>query len=123
MIRNNTWSLVNLPPNKQALGCKWIFKVKENPDGTVHKHKAKLVAKDFHQVAVFDFNETFSPVVNPTTVQIILTVAIFKGWKVRQLDNINSFLNGYLKENVFMEQSPGFQSPTMVCKLYKACMV
>lgn len=83
--RNNTWSLVPLPPNRKAIGCKWVFKVKENPDGTVHKHKAKLVEKGFHQIPRFDFNEIFSPVVKPTTIRIILSIAISKGWIVRQL--------------------------------------
>lgn len=58
--RNNTWTLAPLPAGRKAIGCKWIFKVKENPNGTIHKKKARLVAKGFHQVAVFNFSETFS---------------------------------------------------------------
>jgi histone deacetylase 1/2 len=60
LMKNNTWSLVPLPPHKKAIGCKWLFRVKENPDGTVNKFKARLVAKGFLQIAGFDFTETFS---------------------------------------------------------------
>lgn len=74
--RNNTWSLVSLPRSRKAIGCKWVFRVKENPNGSINKYKAQLVAKGFHQVAGFDFIETFSPVVKPTTIRVILTLAL-----------------------------------------------
>lgn len=118
--RHNTWSLVPLPTNRQAIGCKWVFKVKENPDGTVHNYKARLVAKGFHQVAGFDFSVT--PVVKPTTLRTILTTALSKGWTVRQLNINNAFQNGDLKKEASMGQPPGFeihQTPTLVCKLHK----
>lgn len=108
LMRNNTWSLVHLPSNRKGIGCKWVFKVKENPDGTINKYKARLVAKGFHQIEGFDFSETFSPVVKPTTIRIILTTAISRGWNVRQLNVNNAFLNRELKEEVFMTQPPGF---------------
>lgn len=103
--RHNTWSLVPLPTNRQAIGCKWVFKVKENPDGTVHNYKARLVAKGFHQVAGFDFSVT--PVVKPTTLRTILTTALSKGWTVRQLNINNAFQNGDLKKEASMGQPPG----------------
>lgn len=74
--RNNTWSLVDLPSGRKAIGCKWVFKMKENPDGSINKYKAKLVAKGFHQTIGFDYIETFSPVLNSTTIRVILTVAL-----------------------------------------------
>lgn len=70
--------MVSLPDRRKAIGCKWVFKVKENPDGTIKKNKARLVAKGFHQVTDFDFNETFSPVVKPTTIRVVLTIALSK---------------------------------------------
>lgn len=100
-----------------------MFKVKENPDGTINKYKVRLVAKGFHQVAGFNFTETFSPVIKPTTIRVILTLALTKGWSVKQLDVNSAFLNGTLKEEVYMEQPLGFldpQQPTLVCKLHKA---
>ncbi|RVW60450.1 Retrovirus-related Pol polyprotein from transposon RE2 [Vitis vinifera] len=74
--RNNTWSLVPLLEGRIPIGCRWVYKVKENPNGSVRKYKARLVAKGFHQQVGFDFNETFSPVVKPTTIRIVLTIAL-----------------------------------------------
>ncbi|MCH92850.1 retrovirus-related Pol polyprotein from transposon TNT 1-94, partial [Trifolium medium] len=74
--RNQTWSLVSLPPDRKSIGCKWDFRTKENPDGSINKLKARLVAKRFHQLQGFDFNETFSPVIKPVTIRLILSLAI-----------------------------------------------
>ncbi|KAL6331208.1 hypothetical protein AAG906_009636 [Vitis piasezkii] len=121
--RNNTWSLVPLLEGRIPIGCRWVYKVKENPNGSVKKYKTRLVAKGFHQQARFDFNETFSPVVKPTTIKIVLTIPLSRGWSVRQLDINNAFLNGTLQEEVFMSQPQGFvdeKHPEYVCRLYKA---
>jgi histone deacetylase 1/2 len=122
LMANNTWSLVPLPPHKKAIGCKWVFRVKENPDGTVNKFKARLVAKGFLQTAGFDFTETFSPVIKPITIRIILTLAVTFKWQVQQIDINNAFLNGILQEEVYMTQPSGFEASdkSLVCKLHKS---
>jgi len=76
LLHNNTWSLVALPSNRQAIGCKWVFTIKENLDGSINKYKARLVAKGFHRQHSFDCYETFSPVVKPVTVRTVLTLAV-----------------------------------------------
>lgn len=101
----------SLPEGKKAIGCKSIFKAKENPNGAIIKYKARLVAKGFLQIAGFDFTGTFFLVVKPTTIRVVLTVAFMTGWNVRQLDINNAFLNGDVQEEVFMDQPQGFIDP------------
>nr|KYP44419.1 hypothetical protein KK1_034053 [Cajanus cajan] len=71
---NNTWQLVDLPSGRKPIGCRWVFRVKENPDGSINKYKARLVAKGFHQQPGLDFSETFSPVVKPVTIRVVLSL-------------------------------------------------
>jgi len=122
LLKNHTWDLVPLPPARQAIGCKWVFRIKENADGSINKYKARLVAKGFHQVPGFDFHDTFSPVVKPITIRIVITLALSNHWELFQLDVNNAFLNGLLEETIYMIQPLGFEvtDKSLVCKLNKA---
>ena len=123
LVRNGTWELVPLDSSHNIVGCKWIFVTKHHSDGSVDRHKARLVAKSFHQGLGIDYHDTFSPVVKPTTVHLVLSLAVSHGWSLRQLDVNNAFLQGHLSKVVYMSQPPGFfylDNLTHVCKLRKA---
>ena len=123
LVNNGTWALVP-PDNIQNLvGCKWIFRTKCKFDGSIDRFKARLVANGFHQHPRIDYQDTFNPVVKPTTVRIVLSIAVSRGWSLRQLDVNNVSLQGHLLENVYMSHPSGFvdkDNPSYVCKLNKA---
>jgi len=121
--KNKTWHLV--PPNhgKNIIDCKWVYKIKRKADGSIDRYKARLVAKGFKQRYGIDYEDTFSPVVKAATIRLILSIAVSRGWSLRQLDVQNAFLHGVLEEEVFMRQPPGYEDklkPHYICKLDKA---
>jgi histone deacetylase 1/2 len=123
LIRNNTWHLVPPRDDLNIIDCKWVFKLKKKFDGTIDCHKAHLVAKGFKQKYGLDYDETFSLVVKPTTIRLLLSLAVTRGWSIRQIDIQNAFLHGFLNEDVYMRQPPGFvdsQYPNYLCKLDKS---
>nr|XP_048319537.1 uncharacterized mitochondrial protein AtMg00820-like [Ziziphus jujuba var. spinosa] len=98
--KNKTWELVKKPQGKKAIGVKWVFRTKLNADGTINKHKARLVEKSYMQQSVIDYGDTFAPVARHETIKFLLALATKEGWKVYQLDVKSAFLNGYLQEEV-----------------------
>jgi histone deacetylase 1/2 len=115
--------LVPQPKGKNVIGCKWVYRIKRRANGTIDKYKARLVAKGYKQQYGIDYEDTFSPVVKATTIRLILSIAVSKGWSLRQLDVQNAFLHGVLEEEVYMQQPPRYIDkvhPSYVCKLDKA---
>ncbi|WVZ58271.1 hypothetical protein U9M48_008556 [Paspalum notatum var. saurae] len=121
--RNHVWDLVEPPPNCRPIGTKWIFKNKHGENGMVVRNKARLVAQGFYQKEGIDYEETFAPVARLEAIRILLAFAASKGFKLQQMDVKSAFLNGFIKEEVYVRQSPGFESanfPDWVYKLRKA---
>lgn len=92
LIPNNTWTLVPLPSQRQTIGWKCVFRVKESPNGSVIRYKVRLVAKGFHQKHGFDFNETFSLVVKPITIRTFKPLSILKNGQSNNLMSTMPFL-------------------------------
>jgi hypothetical protein len=123
LLDNKTWFLCPRPSNRNVIHNKWVFKLKQKPDGSIERYKARLVAKGFEQRNGIDYTETFSPVIKPATARLLLAIAVQYNWPIKQLDVFNAFLHGYLTEEVFMEQLQGFvdkDQPDAVCLLQKA---
>ncbi|WVZ84389.1 hypothetical protein U9M48_031427 [Paspalum notatum var. saurae] len=121
--RNQVWDLVEPPPNCRPIGTKWVFKNKQGEDGMVVRNKARLVAQGFYQKEGIDYEETFAPVARLEAIRILLAFAASKGFKLQQMDVKSAFRNGFIEEEVYVRQPPGFESarfPDRVYKLRKA---
>jgi histone deacetylase 1/2 len=123
LLRYQTWELVPPLRHLNVIGCHWIFKIKRKADGSIERYKARLVAKGYHQQLGVDFHETYSPVVKPATIRLVLSIVVCNNSSVRQLDVQNAFLHGNLTEVVYMDQPSGFkhpQFPDHLCKLQRS---
>jgi histone deacetylase 1/2 len=84
--KNRTWHLVPEKEGKFLIDCKWVYKIKRRSDGSIDHYKARLVAKGFKQHYGIDYEDTFSPVVKIATIRLVLSIAVSRGWTLRQLD-------------------------------------
>ena len=122
-LQRETWTLVPRPSDCNVVLCKWVYSLKYNPDGSIARHKARLVARDFSQAYGLDYTETFSPVARLSSIRVLFSIVLNKAWPLHQLDVSNAFLYGDLAEQVYMEQPPGYVAQgksTQVCLLKKA---
>jgi hypothetical protein len=105
------------------LDANGFTKIKRKQDGSLDRYKARLVAKGFKQRCGVDNDDTFSPVLKMATIRIVLSIVVSRWWNMHQLDVQNAFLHGYLEEEVYVEQPPGYEDatkPGYVCKFDKA---
>ena len=123
LFENATWSLVTHPLVKTIVGCHWVYTVKYLPNGSIACLKAHLDAKRYNQTYGVDYAETFSPVAKISSTRILISLTANLGQPLFQLDVKNVFLNGDLKEEVYIEQPLGFVAQGgfgKMCRLNKA---
>ena len=108
---------------KSFVWSRWIYKVKKASDGSVEKYKVRFVAWGFSQIEGIEYEETFAPVTRYSSIWTILALSAQMGWHIHQMDVKTVFLNGIIKEEVYIEQPEGFEifsSELDVCKLKRA---
>ena len=115
------YEVVPRPTGRKVVGSKWVFRIKRSPDGAIQKYKARVVAQGFTQIEGVDYDEMFAPVAKFASLRVILALAAKRDLEVQQMDVKSAYLNGELKEEIFMEAPPGFDVPKgMVLRLIKA---
>ncbi|KAL5816417.1 hypothetical protein ACOSQ3_024795 [Xanthoceras sorbifolium] len=117
--KNKTWELTNLPKGRKTIGVKWVFKTKRNAKGEVQRYKARLVAKGYKQKEGVDYGEVFAPVARQETIRLLISLAAQRSWKIYQLDVKSAFLNGFLEEEIYVEQPPGYVKKGREDKVYR----
>ena len=121
--KNDAWHLEPLPQGKKPVGCRFIFKKKIGSDGKVNEFKSRLVAQGFTQKVGIDFEETFSPVIRFETVRTLLAFSVQNDMNLHHMDVCSAFLNGELKEEVYMRQPEGYVedgNEHLFCRLNKS---
>lgn len=120
LLKNDTWTLVDLPPGRKAIQCKWVFKTKTDHEGNIERYKARLVAKGCAQKAGIDYSETYSPVVRYSTIRYLMSIAAQYDLDIHQMDVETAFLQGDLHDEIFMVQPQLYSDGSnKVCKLNK----
>ncbi|CAM9000128.1 unnamed protein product [Rhodiola kirilowii] len=109
--RNKVWRLVPRPEKWKVIGTRWILKNKLNSKGEVVRNKARLVVKGYNQQEGIDYEETFAPVARLEAIRLLIAYSVQFSFKLHQMDVKTAFLNGYLKEEIFVEQPPSFEDP------------
>ncbi|GJY80588.1 retrovirus-related pol polyprotein from transposon TNT 1-94 [Tanacetum coccineum] len=122
-VANDVWELVPQPRNMTIIGTKWVFRNKLDENGIVSRNKARLVAQGYNQQEGIDYDETYAPVARLESIRILLAYACTLDFKLFQMDVKSAFLNGFINEEVYVAQPPGFidfEKPDHVYKLKKA---
>ena len=125
IMKNDVWEIVLRPEGKSMVTSRWLYKLKHVADGSVEKYKARFVAREFSQVEGVDYDETFASVTRYTSIGALISIAAEMGWKINQMDVKTTFLSEIIQEEIYVEQSQGFEiheRESHVCRLKKPYM-
>ena len=123
IARAGTWELVELPADRKAIDCKWVYRTKFDQDGKIEREKARLVAKGYTQRHGIDYDETFSPVLRYSSLRALLALTAYYDLEAHQMDVKTAFLNGAIDYEIYMKQPDGHEvqgKENLVCKLKKS---
>lgn len=120
-LKKGVFRITQPPPGQKIIEGQWVFKIKENPDGTVAKFKARWVAKGYTQVKGRDYNKTYAPVVRSDTSRMLLAISARKGWHIHQYDIVTAYLNSKVNRMLYTLIPKGFDpNDGTVCLLNNA---
>ena len=123
IMHNHTWEIVDFPLSAKTIGCKWIFKRKLKPHGSIEKYKACLVAKGFKQKKSVDYFDTFTHLTRISSIRVLIALALVHNLVIHQMDIKTTFLNGELEEEIYMDKLDGYMVPgeeQKFCRLVKS---
>jgi hypothetical protein len=123
IMKNEVWEIIPRPKEKSVVTSKWVYKIKHVADRSVDKYKARFITRGFSQKEGEDYDKTFAPVARYTSIRAIISLATSMGWNLHQMDVKTTFLNGYIEEEVYIEQPQGFEvhsRDTQICRLKKS---
>ena len=123
ITHNHNWEIVDLPHDAKTIGCKWIFKRKLKPYGSIEKYKAHLVDKGFKQNKGVDYFDTFAHVIRISSIRVLIDLALVHNLVIHRMDANSTFLDGELEEEIYMDQPEGCMVPReeqKVCRQVKS---
>ncbi|GJZ15709.1 retrovirus-related pol polyprotein from transposon TNT 1-94 [Tanacetum coccineum] len=118
-IANDVWELVSQPRNMTIIGTKWVFRNKLDENGVVSRNKARLVAQGYNQQEGINYDETYALVARLDSIRILLAYACALDFKLFQMDVKSAFVNGFINEEVYVAQPPGFIDFKKPAHVYK----
>ena len=123
LIKTHTWRYVVKPAAANLVGCKWVFKIKRDKDGSIIKFKARLVAQGFTQVYGIDYAETYAPVARYSSIRLIIALAAHYDWELHQMDVKTAYLNGELDVPIYMRAPDGLSLIGQTCPPDSVCLL
>jgi hypothetical protein len=104
IVRNDVWDVVPRLVGKSVVTSRWFYKTKIATDGNIEKHEARFLARGFSQIEGVDYDETFTTIARYTSIRSIIAIEAEMGWSIHQMDVKTTFLNGFIDEEVYIEQ-------------------